>query len=688
MALALGLDPRAWAPALADAARQALEQRRGFLLFPFAVMSGLLLYRAAGAEPDFWITAALVLVAAAWLAWIAWRGGNELLPFLCLGLCCGFALLPLHGLLNFTPMLAGSAYGGFSARVEALLDASSSGQRVIISDIVSQDGREVSIRRARLFVRDGAVLMPGDIVSARLRFYEVPGPALPGGYDAQFRCFFDGIGAYGTAMGAVAVTGRTETGLAGLIAAARQGIGARIDAVLDGRQAAVARALVIGDQSRIPEATRNDMATAGIAHVLAISGLHLTLVAGVAFAALRFGLGASHRLAQRVAIKKLAAAAGMVVVLVYLALSGASVSATRASVMLILVFGAMLFGRRALTMRNVAFAALFVLAAEPTGLFRPGFQLSFAAVAALIGTYEHVRRGERDPGGWGGRVWRFFVGIAVTSLVAGLATAVFAAYHFQQTAPLGLAGNLVALPVLGFLVLPSLALGVVAMSLGLEAPLLMLGGFGITQILDAASVIARASAGIEVRPLLSPWVLLHALGAAAWFVFFVGRLRLVGPALATVLILAFGQAPVPDVLIADTTQAVGVRDGTGLALMSGRAGSFVTDVWSETYGLEVGEGGDAIACDGIGCIATLPGGGVVALVKDMAGFFEDCDLAGLVVTRLAAPMLCRQATTVIDRDDLARGGVTAAYWQPTSGSFAVEPSILDPDRPWRIRRKD
>lgn len=605
---------------------------------------------------------------------------------LALGLAAGFALLPLHGGLFGTSMLAGAEFGTYRARVTEVLDATESGQRLILSQIVPLDGDVPGVRRARLFVRGEGVFAPGDIVEGRMRLAEVPGPALPGGYDAQFHAYFDGIGSYGNATGALDVVERQDAGLTGLIAAVRQGIGARIDKVLAGEPAAVARALTIGDQSRIPDATRTEMATAGIAHVLAISGLHLTLVAGAAFAALRLVLAAPRRLSQRYSVKKWAAVAGIGVVLVYLAISGASVSATRASVMLILVFGAVLAGRRALTMRNVALAALFVLATEPAGLFRPGFQLSFAAVAALIGVYENARHDARAPGGWLARIRVYVVGLAVTSVVAGLATAVFAAYHFQQTAPLGLAGNLVALPLLGFVVLPSLVLGVLVMPFGLEPVFLSVSGWGISQILDAAHLIAAASAGIAFRPLISEWVLLAALAAAAWFVFFLGWLRMAGPVVAAALILAFGTAPVPDVLVADRTLAAGIRQGEVLMLMSGRKNSFVTDVWAETYGFAVEQGGDAVACDTIGCIGMLQGGAQVAVITHIAGFLEDCDSAALVVTRRAAPAFCRAATAVIDRNDLQRGGVTAAYLDASTGRFTIVPSIQDPDRPWRIER--
>ncbi len=672
------------ADAFADAIRRALDERRGFLLFPFALMTGLILYRLPNVEPNPVAVILLTLAAAGWLVAVRWQKRRGVVAQIVFGLALGFAILPLHGLLFGTDMLHGSRFGMFEARVDEILSASETEQRLILSHLKAPNGRDPGPRRVRLFVRNGPQLAPGDIVSAKMRLAEVPGPAIPGGYDAQFHSYFAGIGAYGTSIGTPEILRHETAGLSELVDGLRRGIGIRIDKTLTGRPAAVARALTIGDQSRIDDDTRDTMATAGIAHVLAISGLHLSLVAGGAFAAFRALFAVSQRFSQHVAVKKLAALAGIAVVLVYLAISGASVSATRASVMLILVFGAMLAGRQALTMRNVALAALFLLIVEPAGVFRPSFQLSFAAVAALIGAYEQARRRDRYADGWGYRVWQFFAGLMATSLIAGLATAPFAAFHFQQTAPLGLVGNLFAIPLLGFLILPCLTLGVLVMPLGLEAPFLDLAGWGITQVLNDAELVAIASRAIAFRPLLATNVLLFSLGAMAWFVFFTGRLRLLGPAVALVLILGWGVAPVPDVLVSDRTQATGFRDGDILHLVTGRSKSFITDVWAETYGLNVVTGGKTIACDKRGCIGTAANGTRLAVDKDISAFIEDCDVVDLVVTRLKAPVWCRETTNVIDGSDLARGGVVAGYWRKDTGTYDLVSAITDPDRPWRI----
>jgi competence protein ComEC len=269
----------------------------------------------------------------------------------------------------------------------------------------------------------------------------VPGPIYPGGFDTQFHAYFDGIGSYGTTTKPpVIVTTGSETTPEHVIDAVRRGISARVDAVLAQPAAGIARAIINGDQSAVTDAARNTMATAGIAHVLSVSGLHLTIVAGGVFAMLRLLLGSFEGIARRVSVKRLAAAGGMAAALFYYGISGGNVAALRSTLMILLVFGAVLFGRRALTMRNVAIAGIIVIASDPASVFRPSFQLSFAAVVALIGAYESIRSSRARDAGAVARLTTYLRGIVITSIVAGLATLLFSIYHFQQTSPLGVVG--------------------------------------------------------------------------------------------------------------------------------------------------------------------------------------------------------------------------------------------------------
>jgi competence protein ComEC len=217
---------------------------------------------------------------------------------------------------------------------------------------------------------------------------------------------------------------------------------------------------------------------------------------------------------------------------------------------------------------------------------------------------------------------------------------------------------------------------------GFERPAFLAMGWGIDRMLDCAGLVADLSRSIEATPLLTPWALVFGLLGLAWFAFLADRWRLLGPALAVPAVLAFGLDHPPDVLVADTTQAVAVRGPQGLALATGKPGSFATRVWAETYGpAEIVPAPGLSLCDSLGCIARSTAGFTVATVKGYDAFAEDCASVDLVVTHLYAPSFCRAETQVIDADDLARHG---SYWLAWKGGrFEMRPSVGNLSRPWR-----
>lgn len=673
---------------LRDAVSLAFDERRLLVALPCFAILGLIGYRILpnSPHPGALIAVLFMLIAGV----VAFRRQLSMLRVFVagLGIWIGFCLLAVHGALFGTPMLIFPVFGTYEAVVDRVLSTDEEASRLIISKIVPlEDARDVPVKRARLFVRNAPDISRGDTIRGRMRLASVPGPVVPGGFDSQFHGYFDGIGAFGNATGQLEVVEKGDASFRRLVEQARFGIGARIDAVLPQPASGIARALTIGDQTQISDETREIMAVAGIAHILAISGLHLTLVAGGVFVGIRMLLALSYSLGQRVSVKKIAAVGGIVAAVVYLILSGGSVSAVRATIMLTLVFGAVLAGRRALTMRNVALAATFVIITDPASIFRPSFQLSFAAVVALVGVYEvwHRRR-EKDIG-----VFRqflvFFGGLAMTSVIAGVATALFAAYHFQQTAPLGVLGNLFALPLVSFIVLPAAFTAVLMMPFSLEAPFLKLMGWCTDHILTLAIIIDNWSENISGSPLLTPMALVFGFFGLFWFAVLTNRYRFIGPTLMVPFIILFGRDVPPDVLIADSTQAVAVRvDGSRMALIGGRIGSFATNAWSETYQVSIEAKYDGLMCDNAGCIANNDQGFTIALVKHGDAFSEDCAVADLVITRLTVPGFCRELGQVIDITDLRRGGMHWLRWHADEARFEPRPAITDTNRPWRAVR--
>ncbi|MCF6303047.1 MAG: ComEC/Rec2 family competence protein, partial [Devosiaceae bacterium] len=364
---------------------------------------------------------------------------------------------------------------------------------------------------------------------------------------------------------------------------------------------------------------------------------------------------------------------------------GASVSAIRATLILLLVFGAVLAGRKALTMRNVALAAIFVILVDPAAIFRPSFQLSFAAVTALVGAYEGYRTGFSGPKNWIIKTLGALWAIALTSMIAGAATALFAAYHFQQVAPFGMLGNMVAIPLVSLIVLPAALIGVLLMPLGVEPVFLKTMGWGIEKIIFVAEQISDFGHGVVSAPILGPAALIIGVAGLGWFAFFHQPVRFFGLGLAALLLPVFGTLPAPDIMIADTTKAVAVRVDSQLLLISGRTNSFAVRAWSETYMEEITQATGTQPCDASGCFY-LGENYEVALVKTRDAFDEDCRRANLVITRQKSPSSCRGITQVIDSLDLQNNGVHWLKW--TGEEFWIRQAISDIHRPWRSQFPD
>ena len=265
----------------------------------------------------------------------------------------------------------------------------------------------------------------------------------------------------------------------------RQTITTKIRAVLKGVSGTIAAALMTGERSAIPEDVMTAIRDSGLAHLLAISGLHIGLVAGIIFFGARGLLALIPPLALRFPIKKWAALAAIAGAFAYAFIAGATVQTQRALLMVGMVLVAVILDRRGLSIRLVAWAALAILVVAPESLLGPSFQISFAAVTALIATYETLseRRQYREyehsrlpP--WVREAMFYLAGVALTTLIAGVATAPFAIFHFNRFAGYGLAANLIAVPVTALWVMPWAMAAFLLMLFGFEAAALTPMGWG------------------------------------------------------------------------------------------------------------------------------------------------------------------------------------------------------------------
>ncbi|MBT5767480.1 MAG: DUF4131 domain-containing protein [Kordiimonadaceae bacterium] len=312
---------------------------------------------------------------------------------------------------------------------------------------------------------------PGDKIKIRAGLMPPPGPSMPGDYDYGRQVWFQGLSAVGYAVTELEITNKNE-GFSRSYNSLRQRMTERIKTNLSGETGTLAAALITGIRGGMPEKLAEAMRNAGLAHLLAISGLHMGLLCGVVFFSSRLLLSLSPRLALKYPIKKWAAFIAAFAGLGYLFISGASIPTIRAFIMVIIVFLGVLTDRKAISLRLVAIAAIFILVTTPEALVGASFQMSFAAVVALVIVFERFGNDFmnkfRGDNGFSQKVKYFIIGSLFTSLIAEIAIAPFALYHFNKVVLYGLLANLIAMPVMGSWVMPWIVVTLVLMPFGLE----------------------------------------------------------------------------------------------------------------------------------------------------------------------------------------------------------------------------
>jgi competence protein ComEC len=688
-------DWRSW---LVRCVEEEIAQRRLFPWLAVAFGLGILLCFAAEGRPALWAPLAGGMAAAA-AAFFARRSLAGLAVALgCAALFLGFAAGVVRTRAVEAPVLGRTVIGPLSGFVESI-DEREAGARIVVR--VHEFGSlaaEARPERARVTMRDRQGLKAGDFIAATARLLPPPEAARPGGYDFARDAYFRGIGAVGSLTGRVAVKPPPvppdlALRLAASVDAARTDLTRRIAAAIGGQSGAVAAALVTGKRGLIDEGTNEALRSAGIYHIVSISGLHMVMAAGAIFWLARALLAAIPTLALLWPVKKIAAAIAMLGATAYCIFSGSEVATERALVMTLVMLGAVLVDRPALSMRNLALSALIVLAREPEALLGPSFQMSYAAVAALIAAAEWARGRfpPAEPAGPIGRAlrWMALAGLALvaTTLVASLATAPFGSYHFHAVNPFGLLGNALAVPLVSLAVMPCAVVGVLAFPFGLDRPIWELMGIAVAAVLRVSHWVS----GFDGSTLVVQAYGAEALGLMALALIIVTVL--VSPLrLAALLPAALGVwlAATPkrfDVYVDRSGAGAAIRGARGELVTAGRVSAFVVEQWLRADGDARQPDDPGLAaggrCDALGCVVDLGDGRAVALVKDRRAFAEDCGRAFIVITPLAAPPGCKPVL-LLDRAFFAVRGAAAIRFTP-AGSEVVTTRQPGESRPWLQR---
>jgi competence protein ComEC len=458
--------------------------------------------------------------------------------------------------------------------------------------------------------------------------------------------------------------------------AVRAAVNTRNRAVLPGERGEIAAALITGERGGISKQTTDAMRDSGLAHILSISGLHMVVMAGTVFWLVRALLALLPNLVLRYPIKKWAAAAALAAASFYLALSGAAVPTVRSWIMMSIVLIAVMLDRPALTMRNVALAALLILAVSPESLFDPSFEMSFTAVIALVALYEWLSSRERprlndvNPV-WRilGRGWALLGAAAATTLVAGTAVAPFAVYHFHRMTHYGLIANLIAAPLVSFLIMPMAVLSLIAMPFGLEALPLKAMGLGIDLMVAAGKWVASWPGAVSILPRISGTALLLMVLGGLWLCLWQTRTRALGLVITAAGLALAPQAERPDVLVDRDGATAAIRSESGnLIFPPATAAGYSVDNWllADGDGRDAADASDesAFRCDLLGCIGVVKGK-TVALIRRPDALEEDCRLADIVIAPFTVRK-CRAARVIVDRRALKSEGAHALYLEGLS----------------------
>ncbi len=683
----------------------AAERERWALWAPVALALGIALYFSLPREPPSWAGALALAVGVAALA-AAWRRGGPVVPPLAAVLAvAGFLAAQGQAYLAAAPVLTDEVGPvGLVGRVAAV-ESLSAGQRAVLTDLrFERPPDAVPARvRVRLTSRSAAVAV-GDEIDILAVLMPPPAPAMPGAYDFARRAWFEGLGGVGYAVSRTDILRRgvAQGPLERLrqgIAHTRQAVAARVREGIPGPAGAIGAALLTAERGAIPDEVLEAYRGSGLAHLLSISGLHMTLVAGLVFVVVRGLLALIPPLALRFPIKKWTAAVALVATFGYLLLAGAPVPTQRAFVMIALVLLAVMADRKAISLRLVAWAAVAVLLWQPYALVGPSLQMSFAAVVALVAAYEdlapRLARWRRAHPGLPQAALLYVGGVALTTLVAGAATAAYAAHHFDRVAAWSLAANLAAVPVFGMVVMPAAVATLVLMPLGLEGLALPVLGRGIEAVNAVAAMVAAWPGAVRAVTGLTPPLLgLYTLGGL-WLCLWRRRWRLLGLVpMAVALLLAALHRP-PDVLVTGDARLVAVRAGDGGLLVNTlRAARFERRVWLARGGGGVarrwpppGEASDdgTLRCDSLGCVYTAKGRRV-GLALAAGALPEDCARVDALVSLVPVRRRCPRPAVVVDRFDLWRAGAHA-LWLDGGAVRVSSVAEAQGERPWSLKAR-
>jgi competence protein ComEC len=548
--------------------------------------------------------------------------------------------------------------------------------------------------RFRLKTGDETPVATGDTVRVRAMSRPPLPPALPGGWDIQRDAFFAGLGSSGWALGPIDVTSRgAPDGLTSRLQWLRETIAGRVTAVIPGAAGAVSATLLTGASRSIPEADHAAFRQSGLAHLLAVAGLHIGIVMALALGVARTLLALSERASLFWPAKQIAAVLALIVGGFYMVLTGAHVPIVRSFAMACLFTLAILAGRQPVSVRGLGLAGIALMLIAPYEVPGVSFQMSFSAVLALISGYETLRPWLRRLSGKGPsrKMLSYAAALALTSTLAGTASLPYGAYHFGHVQIYYILSNIVAVPVTALWVMPAGMIALLLMPFGLEWLALIPMGWGATVIIAIAHFTAALPDATVAVPHMPEWGLAVLSVGLAWLGLWRSWIRFLGVAAIVAGIVSPALDRPPDIMLSPDAGLIGFRTDQGLLLQQVRGGSnFVRDAWFTRWHVSdaaplPASGTDAsstLTCQPDRCLFRPRDEDAAALLVRGPSRPSTCDGVAVIVSAEPARSVCAwPSPQAVDRFTVWKDGAVAIWLEP-HGARVLTDREARGDRPW------
>ena len=552
------------------------EEFQNLCFFHFVCfVSGIIFYYALPFEPTI-LYSSLILMSLCILLCIALKFINNItvhfILFSLIAALLGFSIAKINMFTKEREVITSSVITELSGIVESMKPTSHGmqitlGKVKILPDTHNQYNniKTVKINISKKFIKSGEdMLNINDRISLKAKLLPLQNSVLPGTFNFGFYMYISGIQANGYTLTPYIIIQKSPPNyMRDFIDDIRFKLYAIVTNNMDINTGNILAAILLGYTKSIPDKVLSDIRNSGIAHILCVSGLHISLVAMIFFVISRILLNCSNFIAYNFNVKTIAASISLISSFIYLLLSGTNIAAIRAFIMTSIFIIALIIGKNPHPMRSLMVAAFVMLLISPSYVFHPSFQLSFIAVLCLISGYDFYQKYQHLVGERGGifaSIKFYIFANLYTTFIASFATAPFVIYHFYTIPTYTLIMNLIAVPLISFCIIPVGIISLILITVNLHHYGLNILSFFINIIIDSADYVASLPGSTIHIGHIAPYSLIMFSLGFTWLCILQTKIRYFGWILIIISGISMFFTPKPDFIYDFENQIIGIKN--------------------------------------------------------------------------------------------------------------------------------